>query len=281
MVVRPLGLPQGSVRAVLLLSLAATAILHLRRDDAIQSWLLAALVVAAASYFSARSATNAARRGPDGEMPKQGHPLGLPAGWIRTLFLLAVGYGAWFWLSGDDQPELGRADARLAWVLLAFVVGVVSRFLLKLMRRPDDIGARFMDHLLALVSLLAGLGLVGDGRGRRARRGRLDVGRAAARRRRGALLRDAVMRSFRRAGQATVPRRPGGRFGRRNMSPSPTAGWHSAVGRPLRSWRRGCRPPGSSPGGRARPRARRTVGRAGSSSARCPLNTVRSKIPRS
>ena len=160
MVLKPIGLPQRSVRAILLLSLAATAILHLRRDGAIPSWLLAALVVAAASYFSARSATNAALRGPDGEPPSSGHPLGLPAGWIRTIFLLAAGYGAWFLLSGEERPELGPADAALGWVLAAFVVGVVSRFVLRLLRRPEDIGARSMDHLLALVSLLAGLGLV-------------------------------------------------------------------------------------------------------------------------
>jgi hypothetical protein len=160
MVVKPLGLPQGSVRAVLLLALSAAAVLHLRNDGSIPSWLLAALVVAAASYFSARSATNALRRGPAGDPPKGGHPLGLPAGWIRTLFLLVAGYGAWVWLSADETPSLGAADGRLAWVLLAFVVGVVSRFVLKQLRRPEDIGARFLDHLLALVSLVAGLGLV-------------------------------------------------------------------------------------------------------------------------
>ena len=160
MVVKPLGLPQGSVRAILLLALAATAVLTVRNTGEIPSWLLAALVVAAASYFSARSAANALRRGPDGDVVKGGHPLGLPAGWVRTVFLLAIGYGAWLWLSNEAMPIVGGADAALAWVLGAFVLGVVSRWILKHLRRPEDVGARFLDHLLALVSLIAGLGLV-------------------------------------------------------------------------------------------------------------------------
>ena len=160
MVVKPLALPRGSIRAVLLLSLVATAILDIRNDGEIQSWLVAALVIAAVSYFSARSTTNAFRTDADGKVAKGGHPLGLPAGSVRTLFLLAVAYGAWLWLDSADHPALVPANAALAWVLVAFVLGVITRWILKRMRRPDDAGARFLDHLLALVSLSAGLGLV-------------------------------------------------------------------------------------------------------------------------
>ena len=160
MVVKPLGLPRGSVRAVLLLALVVTAILDVRNTGEIQTWLVAAAVIAAVSYFSSRSTTNAFRAGADGAIAKRGHPLGLPAGSVRTVFLLAVAYGAWLWLGSAEHPALAPADHALVWVVGAFALGVLSRWVLRRLRRPDDPGARFLDHLLGLISLVAGLGLV-------------------------------------------------------------------------------------------------------------------------
>ena len=87
---------------------------------------------------------------------KDAHPLGLPAGTVRTLFLGAVAYGTWLWF---DHHGTGAQNAPVAWVLVAFVLGIVVRLVLGKLRLPDDPGARFADHMLALVSLLAGLAL--------------------------------------------------------------------------------------------------------------------------
>jgi len=158
MVIKPLGLPAGSVRALLLGCLSARAILDLRRAGELPPWLMVALAIAAAAYFSGRSVASAYRAmGPAGEdAPRSRPPLGLPAGTIRTLFLLAAGYGAWLWFDGHES---GAADASVLWVLGAFVVGVLMRWILTRLR-PEDAGARAADHLLALVSLLCGGGLV-------------------------------------------------------------------------------------------------------------------------
>jgi hypothetical protein len=158
MVVKPLGLPVGSVRALLLGCLAARAILDLRSRGDLAPWLMVALAIAAAAYFSARSVASAHRgMAPGGEdAPRSRPPLGLPAGSIRLLFLVAAGYGAWLWFDGHES---GAADPSVLWVLGAFVVGVFMRWVLTRLR-PEDAGARAADHLLALVSLLCGGGLV-------------------------------------------------------------------------------------------------------------------------
>ena len=159
MPIKPLGLPVGSVRALLLLGLGARALLELRRAGELPAWLGTALLIAAASYFSSRSAMNA--RAADraareaGAAPRR-HPLGLPAGTVRLVFLAAVGYGAWLWFHQRAEPV---ARLPVAWILAAFALGVVMRAVFTRWR-PADAGARLFDHLLALVALVAVGGLV-------------------------------------------------------------------------------------------------------------------------
>lgn len=156
MVIRPLGLPAGSVRAILLLSLAARAVIDLRETGHIANWLAASLVICAASYFASRAAANARKGATPIEGGKVTQPLGLPAGVIRTLFLAAVAYGAWLWF---DHHGTGAENMPVAWILIAFVLGIFMRLILSKLRIPEDPGARAADHLLALVSLIAGLAL--------------------------------------------------------------------------------------------------------------------------
>lgn len=154
--IKPLGLPVGSVRALLLLSLAATAVIPLKDGTTPPLWILVACMIAGVSYFSARSAANQA--GPaDAPPAPRSHPLGLPAGSIRLLVLIALGVGLYFWLEhvGDRAIE-----NRAVWVVAGFAVGILMRFILARLRRPDDLGARFFDHMLAIVSLLAAAGLI-------------------------------------------------------------------------------------------------------------------------
>ncbi|MDJ0976353.1 MAG: hypothetical protein QNJ98_17965 [Planctomycetota bacterium] len=156
MVVKPLGIPAGSVRALLLLSLAARAVFDLREGDGIAGWLATTLIICASAYFAARAAANA-RRGNrlEGEQ-RGGHPLGLPAGTVRTLFLAALGYGAYLWF---DHYGAEGANVPVAWVLGAFVIGLITRLLFSKLRLPEDHGARGADHLLALITLVAGVAL--------------------------------------------------------------------------------------------------------------------------
>jgi hypothetical protein len=154
---RPLGLPVGSVRALLLLSLAARVLLDLASQAAVEPWLLVAVGLAAAAYFSARQASPPASGPAHLETTRPSQPLGLPAGTIRTLFLLALAVGAFLWIRdrGIEAHELP-----VVAVIGAFVLGVVGRWLLARARKPEDPGSNLFDHLQALVALVCAAGLV-------------------------------------------------------------------------------------------------------------------------
>ena len=84
--------------------------------------------------------------------------LGLPRGTIRTLFLLAVAYGAWLWFR--ENPSFGDEVLPIVLVVGGFVAGVLERWFLALFRRPDDMGAWAVHHLQALIALIAVGGIV-------------------------------------------------------------------------------------------------------------------------
>lgn len=168
MVIKPLGLPVGSVRALLLLGLSARAVLDLRSDGEVAPWLLTALAIAASAYFASRSAMNASRSAMNASRGAlqasaagdaagtRRHPLGLPAGSVRFLFLAALAYGGWLWWQGHEDAA---ARMPVVWVAGAFVLGILVRWLMVRLR-PEDVGARFFDHLLALIALISAVGLV-------------------------------------------------------------------------------------------------------------------------
>ena len=146
---KPLGLPVGSVRALLLLALTARAILDLRAGHGLADWLGAALVVSGASYFAARAAGGGA---------PEGRPLGLPAGSIRVLFFAALIYGAWLYFR--ESPVTWERTPVL-WVLAAFLLGSVVRAVLRRARvNETDVGTSRIYHLQALLTLAAAGGLV-------------------------------------------------------------------------------------------------------------------------
>lgn len=150
--VRPLGLPVGSVRAVLLLCLGVRAVADLTMTPhQVAPWLIVALLIAAASYFAARAAGGGSEGG------RQRAPLGLPAGTIRLLFLVLLAYGAWRWFQHHPGAIGGVA---VAWVLAAYVIGLLVRLIMRSRRGHEEAAATFFEHLLALVTLLAAGGLV-------------------------------------------------------------------------------------------------------------------------
>ena len=163
---RPLALPSGSIRALLLLALAARAILDLTHDGDIAAWLAAALLVSAAAYFGHRAAaprrSAAATTGEaDGEA-RGGRdptpPLGLPAGTVRTIFLFALAYGTWLWL--DRHHGLAERDYAVASVLLAFIFGIVIRWIVSRLKGGGDAGTLAFEHGQAFVALVSAAGLV-------------------------------------------------------------------------------------------------------------------------
>lgn len=152
---RPLGLPVGSVRALCLIGLAARTILDLQEHRGVASWLGAALLVCAAAYFASRAARGHALLDDTGSRPR--HPLGLPVGSIRLLFLAAVSYGAWLWFR---DHRLTESEQPLVIVVGAFVIGVLVRWFLAQVRRPEDASTLAFEHLQAFIAIVAVGGLV-------------------------------------------------------------------------------------------------------------------------
>jgi hypothetical protein len=157
---RPLGLPPGSVRALLLIGLGVRAILDLRTHHRIEPWLAVALLVSIAAYFSARSSAQGTAP-QDPAAPKPSHPLWLPAGTIRAIVLLLVAYGAWLWYRHHSiDLEGARGEGAPGLLLGAFALGVVLRWALGKARRPEDVGTGLFWHLQALVALASVGGLI-------------------------------------------------------------------------------------------------------------------------
>jgi hypothetical protein len=159
----PLGLPAGSVRALLALMVFGLIwALWLLPEDKVQPvplYLYSLMFLILGSYFAARSS--------GGTTPAAGsrHPLFLPRGTFRTLFLLgfaaALGWG--FYSDPNFQarlkPAIPEQPLQPLILLVAFFVGiVVSRFGRRFLSGPTGAPPWFQD-LLAWVSLLAMLGL--------------------------------------------------------------------------------------------------------------------------
>ncbi len=152
---KPLGLPVGSVRALLLLGLSVSAVLDLRRTHDVSGWLLAALVVSASAYFASRHSPWRAPVPPGAVTSRP--PLGLPAGTVRFLFLAVVGYGAWLW---HRDHELTPSQQPVVLVIAGFYIGVMVGFFMSQVRRPEDASTIFFDHLQATAAVLSMGGLV-------------------------------------------------------------------------------------------------------------------------
>lgn len=145
---KPLGLPVGSVRALLLLALVARAVLDLRAHSGLADWLSVALIVSGAAYFAHRASGVGAAERP---------PLGLPAGTVRLLVLAGLGYGAWLYAR---THEVDWRHLPTLWVVGAFVLGVVVRVLVGRLRIPDDSSTPKILHVQSLLILAAAGGLV-------------------------------------------------------------------------------------------------------------------------
>jgi hypothetical protein len=147
--VRPLGLPVGSVRALLALAVLARLVLDLKAHGTTAAWLAATALIHCVAYFSHRSA--------GAEGPRGRAPLGLPRGTVRLLLLGVLGVCAWLYLSQQPVPE---DRLPLFLVLAGFLVGVLARALFLGMRLPHDSGTPGIYHVQSLVTLIAALGLL-------------------------------------------------------------------------------------------------------------------------
>ncbi|MBY0527300.1 MAG: hypothetical protein K2R98_28145 [Gemmataceae bacterium] len=167
----PLGLPQGSVRALLTIMVIGTLwalllmppekVMSVEKGGGIPLYLYYLTFLIIGSYFSHRSTT------PKGSGER--HPLYLPRGSIR--FLLIVGFiaviGLGFYKDHDFFEKLRLNDVNeqpfLPFIIFgAFFVGIVFNSLMHMiLAGPNGMPAWYQD-VLAWVSVLAVLGLTAE-----------------------------------------------------------------------------------------------------------------------
>lgn len=144
-----LGLPHGSVRALLAIMIAAGiwAWLVLRPDTVAPAYLRDLMLIIMGHYFAARS-----KAGPsDGPAP-----LYLPRGSVRAMLMLGfVGVGAWLYHEHRLISSAGPSPAAITLILLGgFLLGVLVEHLF-----PRHI-PRIIEDVRAVVSLAAGVGIL-------------------------------------------------------------------------------------------------------------------------
>lgn len=128
----PLGLPTGSVRALLTLTCVAVVVVNTARGQDLDLFWVEALLISMAHYFTSRrfvSLPPAAvkRLENDGILERESQPLFLPRGSIRALIIAAfVGLGVY--LYQNDRPAFFSPKVMtLLGLVSAYFLGAIVR----------------------------------------------------------------------------------------------------------------------------------------------------------
>ena len=153
----PLGLPKGSVRALLTLHIVAVVVANLARNRPVDVFWTETLLIALAHYFTSRRFVSLSpavieRLQQEGTLDREQQPLYLPRHSIRLLIIAAfVGLGAYLY---QEQRLLELKNVSLLGVVGAYALGAVARRVGDWMarwRKPS----RFWGDAKALLTLLA------------------------------------------------------------------------------------------------------------------------------
>jgi Kef-type K+ transport system membrane component KefB len=126
----PLGLPSGSVRALLTLLIVAVVLVQVARGREVEPLWTETLMIALAHYFTSRRfirlAPDAIRRlEAEGQVETESHPLYLPRHTIRAVLMLAfLGFAVYLY----QQNQLFEPAAlSLLGVVFAYLLGIIAR----------------------------------------------------------------------------------------------------------------------------------------------------------
>ncbi len=174
----PLGLPTGSVRALLTLTCVAVVVVNTARGRDLDLFWVEALLISMAHYFTSRRFVSLPpatirRLESDGILERESQPLFLPKGSIRVLIMAAfLGLGVYLYQNNRPLLYSKHVITLLALVgsyFLGAVVRTMTGFLHRWRSRPvsrwwADARALVVLGVFALVAVpeLAGAGNVWD-----------------------------------------------------------------------------------------------------------------------
>ena len=127
----PLGLPSGSIRALLTLLIVAVVIVQLGRGREVELLWTETLMIALAHYFTSRrfiklSPDEIRRLTEEGQIEAEAHPLFLPQYTIRVILILAFsGLAVYLY---RQQQLFGSQALSILGVVFAYSLGIVARF---------------------------------------------------------------------------------------------------------------------------------------------------------
>ena len=159
----PLGMPTGSVRALLALMVVAVVVVKLARGDAFDNehdllWVLT-LVVSLTHYFTSRrfvplSPEIRRQLEDDGVIERERHPLFLPRNSIRVIIIGAFGWLTYYLYANNRLNE--HHAASVLGMMAAFLFGTVVRTVDNWWHRKHiRVSAGTFGDLKALVGLAA------------------------------------------------------------------------------------------------------------------------------
>jgi hypothetical protein len=154
----PLGLPSGSVRALLTLLIVAVVLVQIARGREVEPLWTETLMIALAHYFTSRRfirlAPDAIRRlEAEGQVETESHPLYLPRHTIRAVLMLTfLGFALYLY----QQSQLFQPAAlSLLGVVFAYLLGIVARGILNWWTKGRKSGTvQWWEDLKALVVLI-------------------------------------------------------------------------------------------------------------------------------
>jgi len=161
----PLGLPNGSVRALLTLLVVGVVILQVVREREVEPLWAETLMITLAHYFTTRRFINLApdvirRLQIEGHVETESNPLYLPRHSIRVL-LIATFVGLAVYLYQKDRL-LHAQTLSLLGVILSYLLGNVMRFVLVWWTKGRETATlRGWEDIKAVVVLLVLLVIAG------------------------------------------------------------------------------------------------------------------------
>lgn len=134
----PLGMPIGSVRALLTLIVLAVVLSRLARGMTVDALWVQTLLIALAHYFTSRRFVSLppdvmVRLEQEGVLEQERHPLFLPKNSIRTLIILAfIGLAVYLYREQGRFAEKPASDAltqgvSLLGIVFAYLLGAIAR----------------------------------------------------------------------------------------------------------------------------------------------------------
>ena len=162
----PLGLPRGSVRAIVTLMIVAVVIVLTVREEPLTALLAETLMVALAHYFTSRRLIKLPpdvkrKLEADGILEHEPHPLYLPQHAVRVIIVLAfMGLAAWL----IREEKIWKPDVLSTLVVVfAYFLGVILSSILLWRSKRTLAGTQTLvwwEDLKAVAVMLAIAGLL-------------------------------------------------------------------------------------------------------------------------